>query len=408
MEQLGSCQQHRLEQEGVAEEVVQSTSRRKRSSGQPPSDVLASFDDGVVLKEKRQKSEAAKAKESPTADSALKVTQTAGAPPATLEDDIEGLAAAELAVQSARAAKLPPTILKQLEAEVTMRQAAKQTRQSQQQSPQTMAPLATQQPEASEKTTVVAEVDQEMNGKPKGKASSLSKIRKQLQICIEEDPYDDCPAPISRFEDLPGLPSFVLQSLKSHGIEAPLPIQAQALPLVLAGRDVIGLAQTGSGKTLAFLIPIAVQLAEGEGGIQRATANEPKALVLAPTRELAVQIGDEAAKIFEGSGASTGPSVHVVCVYGGGDKTKQQKKLAWGVHILVATPGRLLDFVEAGHIRLGAVSYFVLDEADRMLDMGFHEDVVSIAGRVKKKRQVMFFSATWDNKVQELAKTFCR
>eukprot|EP00747_Dinoflagellata_sp_TGD_P114989 gnl/TRDRNA2_/TRDRNA2_172045_c0_seq3.p1 gnl/TRDRNA2_/TRDRNA2_172045_c0~~gnl/TRDRNA2_/TRDRNA2_172045_c0_seq3.p1 ORF type:complete len:450 (+),score=84.89 gnl/TRDRNA2_/TRDRNA2_172045_c0_seq3:1091-2440(+) len=201
---------------------------------------------------------------------------------------------------------------------------------------------------------------------------------------------------------------FVIRNLKRHGITTPMPIQAQALPLVLAGRDVIGLAQTGSGKTLAFLIPAVARLSAtvcaSPAVVETATT---AALVLAPTRELAVQIAAESEKVFQGSRGINASDFQVACLYGGGEKWKQQQRLKWGVHVIVATPGRLLDFESAGSAQLQGVSYLVLDEADRMLDMGFQDDVALLASKVQRERQVLFFSATWDTSVQKLAKGLC-
>uniref|UniRef100_A0A7S2LLU3 RNA helicase n=1 Tax=Zooxanthella nutricula TaxID=1333877 RepID=A0A7S2LLU3_9DINO len=231
-------------------------------------------------------------------------------------------------------------------------------------------------------------------------AVDVREARAKLRVLIEDDPFGDCPAPVSSFEALGALPEYALRSLRRHGIESPMPIQAQALPLVLKGRDVIGLAQTGSGKTLAFLLPAAVRIE------RRLTQSSPRsaatqALVLAPTRELAVQIADEATKIFSDS------PVWVACVYGGGDRRTQEKRLSQGAHIVAATPGRLIDFANTGAAQLDVVSYFVLDEADRMLDLGFHDDVVGIAARLRPKRQTLFFSATWGGEVQDLARSLC-
>lgn len=237
----------------------------------------------------------------------------------------------------------------------------------------------------------------------------VAALREKLKIRVDEDPYGNCPAPVSSFQDLSDLPPYVLSSLARHGISSPMPIQAQALPLVLSGRDVIGLAQTGSGKTLAFLVPASVHL-EKHMHEKQVTEKRPApiALVLAPTRELAVQIADEADKVFADAASSSRRSVHTVCLYGGGDKRTQQNKLWRGAQIVVATPGRLSDFVSSKVLSLNRVSYFVLDEADRMLDMGFHEDVCTVAGQIQPKRQMLFFSATWSKTVQELAEGLCR
>jgi ATP-dependent RNA helicase DDX5/DBP2 len=236
-------------------------------------------------------------------------------------------------------------------------------------------------------------------------------LREKLQLRIEDDPYGDCPAPIQSFDQLAALPKDLLGSLLKNGITAPMPIQAQALPLVLQGRDVIGLAQTGSGKTLAFLLPAAVHLEKQASKRVWQKTPAPFVLVLAPTRELAVQIADEANKVFDVSAADAKKDwVSTVAVYGGGDKQTQQKKLryGYGADIVAATPGRLTDFMNTGVVSLHRVSYFVLDEADRMLDMGFNDDVTSIAKELQPQKQMLFFSATWGKEVQELAQGLCR
>jgi ATP-dependent RNA helicase DDX5/DBP2 len=258
----------------------------------------------------------------------------------------------------------------------------------------------------------------EISASPGGEATSNAVVRKddamalraELQLRIEDDPYGDCPAPVRRFEELSLLPQYVLSSLRRHGIAAPMPIQAQALPLVLSGRDVIGLAQTGSGKTLAFLLPAAVHLEKQLRSQRSAPAvPSPFVLVLAPTRELAVQIADEADKMVCRADADASKTqVHTVAVYGGGDKWAQEKKLRQGAHIVVATPGRLADFVDRHVLALDRVTYLVLDEADRMLDMGFQDDMATVAKQVQPKRQMLFFSATWGQEVQRLAQGLCR
>jgi len=234
--------------------------------------------------------------------------------------------------------------------------------------------------------------------------------REVLQVRVEDagDLGDAVPAPAESFEELGVLPEYMLQALRENGIAAPMAIQAQALPLVLSGCDVIGLAQTGSGKTLAFLLP-AVTHIEAQRPVSRNDAT-PIALVLAPTRELAVQISEEATKALKYS-RSQQRTAHVgglwsSVVYGGGNKREQIQKVR-GSHILVATPGRLLDFVSSQIVSLHRATYFVLDEADRMLDMGFHGDVTAISEQVRPERQVLFFSATWSKDVQKLASGLC-
>jgi len=223
---------------------------------------------------------------------------------------------------------------------------------------------------------------------------------------VEGDAGAEC-APIKTFEELDVLPAYVLQALAEREISAPMPIQAQALPLILGGHDLVGIARTGSGKTLAFLMPAIVHI-EAQEPLQRGRAT-PIALVLAPTRELAVQICEEAEKLLgrskEGRHAD---GVRAACAYGGLPKPEQLKALRWGCHVLVATPGRLADLLEQQEVSLSRVTYFVLDEADRMLDYGFQGELDRIAGAVRPDRHMLFFSATWPREVQDLAKALCQ
>jgi ATP-dependent RNA helicase RhlE len=185
----------------------------------------------------------------------------------------------------------------------------------------------------------------------------------------------------------------LLRAVDFEGYTEPTPIQAQAIPYVLAGRDVLGCAQTGTGKTAAFALPILQRLAAG-----KAHTHPPfiRALILSPTRELATQIGDS----FGAYGRNT-PLKHTV-VFGGVGQAPQVKAVRHGVDILVATPGRLLDLMGQGLIRLDHIEVFVLDEADRMLDMGFIHDVRRIIRALPGRRQTLLFSATMPPAVQEL------
>ncbi len=186
------------------------------------------------------------------------------------------------------------------------------------------------------------------------------------------------------FTDL-GVAEPLLRALAAEGYVAPTPIQARAIPPLLAGRDLLGIAQTGTGKTASFALPILQRLA---GRPAKAGSRKMRALVLTPTRELAVQIGAS----FKAYGRHAGLS-HAT-VYGGVGQGPQVSALARGLDILVATPGRLLDLMQQGHLRLDAVEIFVLDEADRMLDMGFLPDVRRVVKALPKQRQTLFFSAT--------------
>jgi ATP-dependent RNA helicase RhlE len=178
--------------------------------------------------------------------------------------------------------------------------------------------------------------------------------------------------------------------VKSVGYTTPTPIQQKAIPVVLQGRDILGLAQTGTGKTAAFVLPILQRLSQGPRG-------KVRALIVAPTRELAEQIHQETVKL----GRDT--KVRSVTIYGGVSKRPQLAALRRGVEIVVACPGRLLDHVNAGAIDLSHVEVLVLDEADRMCDMGFLPDIRRIIRQVPKKRQTLFFSATMPKDIRALA-----
>ncbi|MBR2814071.1 MAG: DEAD/DEAH box helicase [Reyranella sp.] len=195
------------------------------------------------------------------------------------------------------------------------------------------------------------------------------------------------------FADL-GLAEPLLRALNAANYTVPTPIQARTIPALLQGRDVLGIAQTGTGKTAAFALPVLQHLSESK---ERAQPKSPRALVLAPTRELAVQI----ARSFDTYGRGLG--LKLATVVGGLGYGRQIETLARGVDILVATPGRLLDLVDRGNVKLGSVTFFVLDEADRMFDMGFIRDVRRIASSVSKNRQTLLFSATMPGDIAKLS-----
>ncbi|MDB5474122.1 MAG: box helicase [Devosia sp.] len=194
-----------------------------------------------------------------------------------------------------------------------------------------------------------------------------------------------------------GLPSIITDSLTAGGFTEPTKIQSQAIPKLMEGRDMMGIAQTGSGKTAAFGLPILAGILTLTGRPRPLTT---RALILAPTRELAVQI-DEAIRKFAGSKMK----LDTVLLLGGVSRYHQVKKLERGADIVVATPGRLKDLMDDGKIRLNETRWFVLDEADRMLDMGFIAPVRAIAKAIGIKRQTMMFSATMAPEVADLAKS---
>ena len=192
-----------------------------------------------------------------------------------------------------------------------------------------------------------------------------------------------------------GVAEPLLRALNTENYTHPTPIQAEAIPLVLAGRDVLGIAQTGTGKTAAFGLPLLQKLAEIRTPLQPQAA---RALILAPTRELAIQIHDSL-RIY-----GKHLSLRHAVILGGVNQGRQVDALKRGVDVLVATPGRLLDLVQQKHVRLNAVSILVIDEADRMFDMGFIRDVRKIVGLMPRQRQSMLFSATMPDEVAHLVK----
>ncbi len=184
------------------------------------------------------------------------------------------------------------------------------------------------------------------------------------------------------------------RAITEEGYTTPTPIQAQAIPHVLQGRDILGCAQTGTGKTAAFTLPLLQRLVQMPKPVQ---AQRPRALILTPTRELAAQIGESIATYGRHVCIS-----HTV-IFGGVGQDPQERAMRRGVDIVVATPGRLLDLMEQGHMRLDAVEVFVLDEADRMLDMGFVPSVRRIIAKLPRQRHSLFFSATMPPAVAKLA-----
>jgi ATP-dependent RNA helicase RhlE len=198
---------------------------------------------------------------------------------------------------------------------------------------------------------------------------------------------------ISNFSDL-GLAEPIQRALIAKNYITPTPIQTRAIPELLKGKDVLGIAQTGTGKTAAFALPILQRLSRCQG---KRRARSPRALILAPTRELAIQIGDE----FRAYGKHL--HLRISVIFGGVSQVPQVKALGRGVDIVVATPGRLLDLMNQRQISLGDVEHLVLDEADRMLDMGFVRDVRKIIAAMPRVRQSLLFSATMPAAVERLS-----
>jgi ATP-dependent RNA helicase RhlE len=197
-----------------------------------------------------------------------------------------------------------------------------------------------------------------------------------------------------------GLSADLLDTVAREGYEEPTPIQAAAIPLVLAGRDVLAAAQTGTGKTAAFALPILERLRRDANTAVSPARHPVRTLVLTPTRELAVQVEES----FRTYGRSL--PLRTAVVHGGVPMNPQTKALWSGVEILVATPGRLLDHLAQGKLSLGQVEILVLDEADRMLDMGFIPDVRRIVDMLPSRQQTLFFSATFSDEIRRLAREF--
>ena len=197
-----------------------------------------------------------------------------------------------------------------------------------------------------------------------------------------------------RFDDLKLMP-LLLQNVQAAGYETPTPIQQATIPLVLAGKDVLGCAQTGTGKTAAFALPIIQQLAKKPTRFGQSRAI--RALILTPTRELALQIGES----FDAYGKYL--KLRSTVIFGGVGQAPQVEAIRKGVDILIACPGRLNDLIGQGHIDLSNLEVFVLDEADRMLDMGFFKDVTRIIDKVKNRKNLGLFSATISQEVMTVS-----
>ncbi|XP_053325935.1 probable ATP-dependent RNA helicase DDX17 [Spea bombifrons] len=208
----------------------------------------------------------------------------------------------------------------------------------------------------------------------------------------------NCPKPVYTFAQA-SFPQYVMDVLMDQRFKEPTPIQCQGFPLALSGRDMVGIAQTGSGKTLAYLLPAMVHI-NHQPYLER--GDGPICLVLAPTRELAQQVQ----QVADDYGKSS--RLKSTCIYGGAPKGPQIRDLERGVEICIATPGRLIDFLEAGKTNLRRCTYLVLDEADRMLDMGFEPQIRKIVDQIRPDRQTLMWSATWPKEVRQLAEDFLR
>ncbi|CAM6017881.1 unnamed protein product [Sphagnum balticum] len=226
----------------------------------------------------------------------------------------------------------------------------------------------------------------------------IAEVRARLNVDVEISP-DSAPAsaPIESFEDM-NLHTSIMKDIAFHSYTNPTPIQAQALPVALSGRDLLGCAETGSGKTAAFALPL-IQHCLAQPPMRR--GDGPLALVLAPTRELAQQIEREV-KAFSRSAEGFKTAI----VVGGTNIYDQRSELRGGVEVVVATPGRFIDHLQQGNSSLSRVSYVVLDEADRMLDMGFEPQIREVMRSLPKKHQTLLFSATMPEEIEALAQEY--
>uniref|UniRef100_A0A671UZP5 RNA helicase n=1 Tax=Sparus aurata TaxID=8175 RepID=A0A671UZP5_SPAAU len=223
----------------------------------------------------------------------------------------------------------------------------------------------------------------------------MSQYRRKKEITVRGS---GCPKPITNFHQAQ-YPQYVMDVLMQQNFKEPTAIQAQGFPLALSGRDMVGIAQTGSGKTLSYLLPAIVHI-NHQPYLER--GDGPICLVLAPTRELAQQVQQVAYDYGKSS------RIKSTCVYGGAPKGPQIRDLERGVEICIATPGRLIDFLEAGKTNLRRCTYLVLDEADRMLDMGFEPQIRKIVDQIRPDRQTLMWSATWPKEVRQLAEDFLK
>merc|ERR1719230_1941159 len=227
-------------------------------------------------------------------------------------------------------------------------------------------------------------------------AAEADRIRESKSITIVAG--ENVPKPVRTFEEA-SFPDYVLEEISRAGFREPTPIQIQGWPIALSGRDMVGIAETGSGKTLAFLLPAIVHinaqpyLSKGDG---------PIVLVMAPTRELAIQTQEESSRFGKSS------KIKNTVIYGGQPRYGQAADLREGVEIVIATPGRMIDFLDGGDTNLKRVTYLCLDEADRMLDMGFEPQVRKIVGQIRPDRQTLMWSATWPKDVKTLARDICK
>ncbi|GFT75249.1 probable ATP-dependent RNA helicase DDX17 [Nephila pilipes] len=223
-------------------------------------------------------------------------------------------------------------------------------------------------------------------------------IRQSVENAGSESENNDNFSQITSFAE-GNFPEFINKAFEKQGYLEPTPIQSQVWPVALKGCDVVGIAQTGSGKTLAFGVPALLHIYAKERTIRN---DMPTVLILAPTRELVQQINNVITDFIVGS------SILNVCIFGGASKGSQLCNIARGCNILISTPGRLIDFLEYGNITLQGCTFLVLDEADRMLDMGFEPQIRKILHQITLEHQTLMFSATWPQEVKSLAEEFLK
>ena len=231
--------------------------------------------------------------------------------------------------------------------------------------------------------------------------ADVEERRRKWRIMVEGD---DVPAPIGTFAEMK-LPQSVLDYLKSKHIRIPTPIQMQGLPVAFSGRDMCGISYTGSGKSLAFTLPMVMFALEAEMKLPLIGGEGPIGVVLGPSRELARQTYDLAKDLASAIERQGGPELRVLLCIGGIDMREQYDRLKRGVHMIVATPGRLQHLLNSKRINFDNCRYLCMDEADRMVDFGFEEDIRNILSYFKHQRQTVLFSATMPAKVQEFAAT---
>jgi ATP-dependent RNA helicase DDX41 len=229
---------------------------------------------------------------------------------------------------------------------------------------------------------------------------ACQEIRDEWHILVEGERI---PYPIKRFEDMK-FPRPVIDALREKGIKKPTPIQIQGLPVVLSGRDMIGLAFTGSGKTLVFSLPLVMLALEEEKKMPIAGGEGPIGMIICPSRELAKQTHSVISRICEHLARAGNPQLRTMLCIGGVPFKEQADLVRRGIHMIVATPGRLLDFLKKKKFTLNLCKYLCLDEADRLVDMGFEEDLSGVVDFFTNQRQTLLFSATMPKKIQDFAK----